>query len=218
MQQAEYGVTEMAMGGGDTRFSADDTLLVKFYLHAKQNEGKSTEAGRPIFEELEYVQIMVPGSKSSIITRPATPMDKQRFSRHYAAFKANTEAEHIEGTLLEHWGGVNKAQAEELRFYNIRTVEQLAKMPDNQTQNMMGVVTLKNKAAEYLKIAEKTAAAEQIAELKLANVRLQAQMAELMAEVSSSNTEKTEIAPTALDAPEKASSGQRRTRRKANAE
>ncbi len=180
--EADIGLTNMAMGD-NPRYSADNTLLVRFFKHPRQNEAKSKEEGRPIFEETDYIQIMQPGNKDSIVTRPATMRDKDRFAEHYRKYQAREDDDHIEGTLLEQWPGMSRAQVEEFKFLNIRTVEQLANMSDSNAQGIMGINTLKQKAAAYLEAAKDSAVVEQLAEQKNENDELRKLVAELSTKV-----------------------------------
>ena len=178
LAEADMGMTRSAMGDG----SGDEQLLVKFYTHPKQNMTKTKEMGRPIFEDREYVEIIQPGNKDSIVRRPASELDLQRFPEHYRKWKARqTDEEHVEGTLLEHWPAVTRSQVAEMKYLNIFTVEQLAGLADNHAQGMMGINVLKKKAAEYLSASVTQATAEEMTELRDTNARLQAQMAELVA-------------------------------------
>ncbi|MCP4126312.1 MAG: hypothetical protein GY753_04535 [Gammaproteobacteria bacterium] len=174
MQEAEHGITDLAMN--NSRFHGDETLLVKFYKHPKENSAKSTEAGRPIFEEVPYIQIMTPGNKDSIVIRPATQMDKQRFAEHYRKFEAREDQEGIEGTLLEEWAGISRSQCEELKYLNIRTVEQLVAVSDANAQNVMGINFLKQKATKYLEDTKGDATAAALADMQAKYDALVAQM------------------------------------------
>ena len=161
LQEAGFDVTETAMGDQSNRFAKDENLYVKFTIHPKQDLKKSAKAGRPIFLDTEYVQIMVPGDKSSMVNRPASQRDKDRFPRHYAAFK-NNEGEILEGTPLEQWPGLTRSQVEEMKYFNIRTVEQLANLNDSQSQKFMGIAQFKKRAADFLEAAEGNAATERL--------------------------------------------------------
>jgi len=176
LNEAEHGITDLAMN--NSRFHGDETLLVKFYKHPKENSAKSAEAGRPIFEEVPYIQIMTPGNKDSIVIRPATKMDKQRFAEHYRKFEAREDQEGIEGTLLEEWAGISRSQCEELKYLNIRTVEQLVAVSDANAQNVMGINFLKQKATKYLEDTKGDATAAALADMQAKYDALVAQMSE----------------------------------------
>ena len=150
LQQAEYGTTELAMGGNQNRYLGDERLLVRFFPHPKLNQQMSAAMERPVFEDTDYIQIMQPGNKDSIIIRPAMDMDKTRFAEHYRKYKARKDQDHVEGTLLEEWPQITRSQCEELRFFNVRTVEQLINVSDTNAQGMMGFAALQASAIKFL--------------------------------------------------------------------
>ena len=168
--EADNGLTSMAMNNG--RYNGDDTLLVRFYSHPKQNEAKSKAEGRPIFEDTDYIEIMQPGNKDSIIRKPAGELEKNRFPEHFRKYEARQSQEHIEGTVIDEAPFVTRAQVEELKFLNVRTVEQLAGLSDSNAQGIMGIQALKQKAAKFLDTAKDTATAEALAEQKELNAAL----------------------------------------------
>lgn len=190
--EAEYGLTESAFNGADGRYQGDETLLVKFFTHPKLDQNAAKAAGRPIFNDTHYIQIMQPGNKDSIIIRPAMEMDKQRFAEHYKKFLAREDQSAISGTLLEEWPGVTRSQVEELRYLNIRTVEQLAAVSDSNAQNIMGVQMLKTKAEKYLEASKEAHLAEALAEKDK-------QIEQLMARMNALESSNIETAP-AMDA------------------
>ena len=179
LQEAEAGLTNMAMSGAQGRYQGDEFLLVRFFIHARINNSKSAEAGRPIYEDTDYVSIMQPGNKDSIIIRPASALDKNRFAEHWRKYQARQgdEEETLIGTPLAEWPGCTRAQCEELRYFNVRTVEQLAQMNDSNGQNIMGINMLKDRAVKYL---AKSRDSETANALAAANARID----ELMALVS----------------------------------
>ena len=154
------------------RSHGDETLLVKFFLHPKQNQIKTKEAGRPIFEDIPYIQIMQPGNKDSVKVAPATARDKQRFPEHYRKFVAREDQEALEGTPLREWAGVTASQCKEFEFLNILTVEQLSAVSDSNGQGIMGLGFLKEKAAKFIENAKLGATAEALAEMKAENASL----------------------------------------------
>jgi hypothetical protein len=130
----------------------DAKLWVKFFLHPVKNEAKSSEAGRPIFEEIEFITIMVPGDKDNIVERAVWEHDRARFSKQYTHWKA-TGQEAVTGTPLEAWPVVTRAQVEELKHFGVRTVEDLSNLSDANTAKFMGVQALKQKAKAFLEAA-----------------------------------------------------------------
>ena len=161
--EADYGLTEGAFIADEpnARFAGDDKLFVVFFLHPHKDEQKSLAEGRPIFKDQEYIRIMVPGDKDSIVIRPARDMDKMRFPKQYAAFQAG-EAEVQEGTPLKAWPMVTRSQVEELKFFGVHTVEHLADLADVHVAKFMGMGSLKTKAQAFIQAAKETAPLEQL--------------------------------------------------------
>lgn len=157
--------------------AGDDSLLVKFYMDLMEDSVESKKQGRPIFKEVEWIDIRTPGSRDTRI-RPARERDKTRFPMHYAAFKNRIagEGEELVGTPLEVWPAIPASQAAELRFFNIRTVENLAGASDSLGDKFMGFQAIKAKAKAFLEAAKGTAPIialqERVEQLEAANARL----------------------------------------------
>lgn len=151
MQTAEYDPQDFQRSG---QREADKGLLVKFYVKPRQNKAESIKQGRPVFKDCEYIDIKTPGNRACSVGRPATDADKQRFNEHYAAFKERTDTDQNTGTPLTEWNAISRSMAEELAFYHVKTVEQLATMADVQTSKFMGLFTLREQAQKWLKRVE----------------------------------------------------------------
>lgn len=148
----------------------DKNLLVKFEYKPLQDKKASLAEGRPIFKDTLYIDIRTPGDRDGI-RRPATERDIQRFSQHYELFmKRVGDADQVEGTPLTEWPQIGRSTVEELAFFHIKTVEQLANVSDSNAQNMRGVAMLKQKAREWLE------ANKGKAELEAQNAALQAEL------------------------------------------
>lgn len=121
-----------------------------------------TGAGRPIFDDVEYVEIRIPDKidKYNQQDRPAKKRDRIRFRRQYEAFKA-ANAEASSGTPLSRWPLITATQVEEFRYLKIdgephpvRTVEELADFPDEFLPYLGSLSSLKKKAADYISHAK----------------------------------------------------------------
>ena len=154
LPEADLGMTQTAFN--QHQRNPDDGLYVEFSMFPEQNAAKSIEEGRPIFDEVPYIKIMIPGDKDNIIHRRVKDTDKQRWPRQWKAFESNME-QPLEGTPLAEWPGITRAQVEELAHFGCKTVEQLAQMPDSQSGKFMGVRLLQQKAQDYLKASEANA-------------------------------------------------------------
>lgn len=162
----------------------DKALLVKFFVKPRQDKAKTIEEGRPIFKDVEYIDIRIPGDRTGGVCRPASFQDKQRFAPNYAAFKQRTEMP-TEGTPLTEWPIITRSLAEELSFHNVKTVEQLAGMADVNVGKFMSLGNFKAKAIKWLEQSSEEskvhALQEQLAERDERIDRLEAQMKEFMA-------------------------------------
>ena len=134
------------------RYAMDSKLYVQFYVRPVMNNFRSSEEGRPIYEEKEYIRIIVPGDSKTTVDCPVTDEFRMRFQNQYDKFKRGL-AQAVEGTPLEMWPVITRSQVEELKHFRVRTVEDLAGLADSSVQNFMGLVSLKNKAKAFLEAA-----------------------------------------------------------------
>ena len=179
--EAEYSMTQGAYERGDG--AGDENLFVRFFHHHKEDRRKTLEAGRPIHADKEYIEIRIPGDKDNIYIGPAEQKYINRFPRHYAAFK-NKEQEVVIGTPLEAVPWVTKAQIEELKYFGVRSVEQLAGVTDANAQSFVGINSLRDQAKAFLEAAAGNAPLLQMqAELEKRDKQLEA-MQKQMEEMS----------------------------------
>ena len=144
--------------------NADSRLSVRFYKRAIKQDDASTEAGRPIYKEFDFVNICVAGDNLTEIDTYALENHKQRFPLHWAQYinKLGNDNEGYEGTPLSEWPLVSKSQAEELRGLKFHTVEAVANASDQQLQRIgmaagMSPYAFRDKAKSFLNLADKTA-------------------------------------------------------------
>jgi hypothetical protein len=127
--------------------------IPQFYSEAVENTFRSQQAGRPQFDEVEFVRLIIPGDRNSSPVMRVTDEERNRWPKEYEAFKKGLELP-LEGTPLIEWPPINKSQVMELAYFHIQTVEQLAAVNDAQLQRMgMGTRALRELAKEYLDIA-----------------------------------------------------------------
>jgi hypothetical protein len=137
------------LAGLDTnRFAGDDRLHVRFFTKPTLNQFRTELEGRPIYEDLEYIEIWIPGDKSNINVRPIQLDDKMRFKKRYDDWKAGVSKQ--TGTPLKLMPFLSESAVEELAYFRITTVEQLANVADSTVQNMHGLTGYKRQAQEYL--------------------------------------------------------------------
>jgi hypothetical protein len=146
--------------------AGDDSLFVVFYMGVIKNEARTAEEGRAIFDDVECVRIIIPGDKNTVIDRPASAQDKQRFSKQYGMFKQGmSEEEQVSGTRLSDWPFLTRAQCEEFRYLGIKTVEQLAGVRDDIVSRVPGLTQLKQHAQVWLGKTQSAAEAAKTSKL-----------------------------------------------------
>jgi hypothetical protein len=146
----------------------DAKIVVIFKNMAAKNEGKSTEAGRPIYDDIEVCELHYPGSKNFGVY-PSTAFSHwvdgpdgdrikltyaERFKRQYQQFKAQAQ-QTTTGTPLAYATFLTEGKRAELRALNVYTIEALAAVDGQELKNLgAGGREWKNKAIEYLENAK----------------------------------------------------------------
>jgi hypothetical protein len=176
-------------------------LKVGFGLMPIEDKAESRKAGRPIFKDVEHIEILVPGDVKSRILRPASAKDRADFPRAYAAFKSQQVVAQ-QGTPIELWPQVTRGEALSLKAAGISTVEDLAEVHDGNLQKLgYGIREMRAKARAYVNQAKDTAAVQEMAvrnqdlEQRLADQ--QRQITELAAMAAAWKAQADAAAPTA---------------------
>ncbi|CAB4141054.1 hypothetical protein UFOVP413_22 [uncultured Caudovirales phage] len=151
-------------------------MHVRFYLRAEKNQADSNEQGRAMFREIEYVEIKVPGDKLTCVDREVTDDDKEKYFWEYLAFKSGQDAP-VQGTPIEQWPILSVAEIEELKYYGVRTVEDLVNMSDTNLNKIgMGSLSLRERAKAWLDSANEGADMQRLA---MENAKLKEEIKDL---------------------------------------
>lgn len=171
------------MYAGTQPNDSDKRLWVTFTVEPRLNKKESKEAGENMYRDVEFVTIRIPGDKLSVVHRPVQPADKMRFPLQYAAFR-NAKGDEVVGTPLSLLPGVKPSQVKELEFFNVRTIDQLAAMPDGSAgAGMMGILALRNAAKNYIKASKEAAPLVKVQqELETRDATIAAQAAQIEAQ------------------------------------
>ena len=149
VQVSQAGWTQMANPGQP----GVRQTMVSFYDREVQNQFKSEQEGRPIFEMKCYIRKVPPGDKLVEIDRKATKQDFLRYPQEYEMYMKR-QTTPVNGTPLEAWAQITRAQVAEYKALNIFTVEQLAELPDGYGHKIMGFQGWKQKAQSFLMAAK----------------------------------------------------------------
>lgn len=150
MQVADESMMRMAEASYFGRDVQEGRLAVQFRLNPVRDDVESEKQGRPIFKDVEFIKIVVPGDKDNVIDREVYPADRERFRVQYTAWKTNVKETAVDGTPLEEWTLITRSQVEELKHFNVRTVEQLASVSDGNLKNVGPYQSLKQKAKDFV--------------------------------------------------------------------
>lgn len=165
----------------------DSRLAVQFYSKPVQNAFRSQEEARPIFEDVDFVKIYVPGDSTLVIDTPAREDHKARFPLQWAHYQNKHGGDSkLIGTPLSQWPLVTAAQAEELKALKFFTVEQIANAGDAQLQRLgmvagMSPHAFRDRAQRFLAVAKQESdvnhSEERIKALEAENARIQQESA-----------------------------------------
>ena len=126
----------------------DDNLHVRFYMRPRIDPERSTQENRPIYRDVPHIEIMIPGDKNNIVTAEVWEQHIRRFPTHWAQFQAGIK-EQIVGTPLKVAPFLTESHIEELAYFKIRTIEQLANLSDTN-MTWMGAREMSQAAKKYL--------------------------------------------------------------------
>jgi len=180
----------------------DKGVYVEFFMEAVLQGFESEQAGRPIFKDVPYIQILFPGDSTKKVVRPvdekgneSKPSDSQRWPAQWAAFQAQA-AQVQTGTPLTEWSPVSKSIALNLKAMNIHTVEQLAEVADHAL-TWLGARELRDKAKAWLAASTDGAA---VMKLQQENTDLRADLELLKKQFAEMSTKPAKKAATKEEA------------------
>jgi len=124
---------------------------------------KSEELGRDYFETLPFIYFVTAGSRDHSFKRKATEQDKRQYATAWARYQAG-QKEVFEGTPLESWSYLNKAQVLNLKSNGVHTVEQLSAISDVARSECGIRAEIVDKAKLWLKASEDSAPLNQLHE------------------------------------------------------
>lgn len=170
---------------------ARGNVMPEFFIEAVENTYRTSQEGRPQFDDVEFVRLLIPGDRKSMPVQKVDDEVRARWPGEYASFKAGIDAPPV-GTPLKGWPPISKGQILELAHFHIHTVEHLAGVNDAQLQNLgMGMRSLREQAKTFLDVAangtgpisrmvaENLALRDEVERLKTQNAALAARVKEL---------------------------------------
>ncbi|MDE3021973.1 MAG: hypothetical protein KGI54_08945 [Pseudomonadota bacterium] len=162
-----------------------DNLTIRFYQDKLLMGFKSEQAGHPVYEDTDFVEITIPGDMNNVIVRPATDNDKRQHAALFSRYKEGLEPS-VDGVPLEAWSRLTPASVANYKAMGVKTVEHVAGMSDQICNKVaMGAMADRTAAKAYLSLAKDSALAQkQAVEIERQNqtiADLQRQISELAA-------------------------------------
>jgi hypothetical protein len=185
-QIADQGYSNVQTTPGDA------SMHVIFYKRAVHHPLKSSQAGRPIYEGVDFVRIQQPGERLNIVEREAQENDKRRWPQHWNAY-AGGKDQVPSGTPLGLLFPRHPEIERNMQALGFMTVEQLA----NASASAIDAIGMNgqdyvNYAQNYLKGAAGGANFHQMQreneEIRRKNERLEKQVSEQAAQIAQINS------------------------------
>lgn len=178
-----------------------DTTVPRFYTEAVHNKAASEREGRPIYDDVEMVEILIPGDRRTTVVQYVNDEVKRRYRREYEAFTQNRDAP-VDGTPIDQLPGITRAMVEELRYFHVHSIETLARLSDEQMGKLgMAGRSLRDKAIRWVERTEGAAAEEKLAaenrQLRENMGLLEKQMADMQAQNAKFAAQLEALAPKA---------------------
>jgi len=126
---------------------------IPVFKHMPMLDHEASEtAGKNVYKDMAFVEIIIPGNAKERVIRPVEDKDKTRWPEQWRKFEQFGEAgQEIDGTPIEEWPQATPGQVKTLRAADVMTVEQLATVSDLDLQSLgMGMVALRAKAQTYV--------------------------------------------------------------------
>src|SRR5215217_2317887 len=148
----------------DPKFRTADGSALRIWKEPTKNPAASEREGRPIFDEVTYVEVISPGSPGSspvfevervyhesVRLPPVKSHHFETYEGQIKAFNDNTNGGDMTGTALTEWPEMSRTLAASLNPSGVYSVEALANLADNR----LGVVgpdgrTWRTKAEAWL--------------------------------------------------------------------
>jgi len=128
----------------------DKFLAVKFHKKAIHNKFKSEQENRQVYEDVDWINIKIPGDKTSEVSRKVREDDKERFEVQWENYQGREEAK-LNGVPLDALPGISPAQVANLKALKVETVEQLANLHEKAIKNLFEGRDLVKRAEKFLK-------------------------------------------------------------------
>jgi hypothetical protein len=198
----------------EDRTRSDNKAFVRFFIRPVEDKARSLEEGRPIFKDMEYCEIIVPGNSTNRPIKRVDNMIKRRYSAQYQAWlAAGRNDDFVEGTPLSEVPWLKRSQVEELYYQRIKTLEQLAAIDDNVCTRIPGLYELRRRAQHIIEAAAKKAPIADL-QAQLDHEKAQNDVLRESLALLSDRLEKLEAGSSVIEQPKKKKAAKKKVARK----
>lgn len=174
----DASITDMALGQ-----PGDEQLVVRFWYQPVEDKEATLREGRYVAKEVVYIEARAIGKVNSLFSRKATPRDLDRFKERYERWLSDQESP-SEGTPIDEWPSITRAQAAEFKYRGINTVEDILLVSDSAAQSFLGFEHIRNLAKSFIEFGASEKAARELQEREDRIKDLESKLDELMKKVA----------------------------------
>lgn len=154
---------------------------VEFHRKPVLSAEKTSIEGRPVYEDMVYCRIFIPGDMKNVWDQPVREKDKQRFAQQWAAFTNDDDRPSgipLHTLTILYPSEFRASDVENLKAQKVFTVEQLSALPDS------AIKVLGPASRAWVKLAQDHLAKSDTSGLKEENDKLREEMEELKAQMA----------------------------------
>lgn len=183
-----------------------DSCIPVFHFRPMLDDDASAAAGKNVYKDMAFVEIIIPGNAKERVIRPVEDKDKTRWPDQWRKFEQFGEAgQEIDGTPIQEWPQATPGQVKTLRAADVMTVEQLATVSDLDLQSLgMGMVALRAKAQTYVAFKNDEIKVQKVA---AENRKLKKSVTDLEKRLAEMQSRLEELESAKEPAPDRASGG-----------
>ena len=127
----------------------EDQVFATFYDDALPNKRQTKLTGTPVFDDCLMIKIQIP-NQHDCVPRPVQDKDKVRFPKSWEAYQTGKEAA-VSGYPVEEWTRLTVSELKVLQACQVKTVEQLAELPDSGLHRLgIGAMEMKMRAQRFI--------------------------------------------------------------------
>ena len=130
---------------------SEEGVVARFYDRAVKT-GEVGANGLPKFRLACFCEIRIKDNNSEVYDQPTTAEKIRRFPVEYARYQLGKK-QVVEGTPLEQFAFLNRAEVETLKVHGIFTVEALNEMPEDKAVQL-GIADERHLAQKFLQQAK----------------------------------------------------------------